>query len=144
MRQSYLLTVAVVAAVLLVGAAWRVSAGGASYLEKARAIEAQDLHQAVLWYGEAMRSYVPLWHPHVKQAHAALVEMARRAESHENPGGAVDAWREIHASLNAVRSFYQPYPEWLKESEEEILRLMMDGEMARKPRAAPVILEAQP
>ena len=112
------------AAVLVAFAGLRLHRSAAAYFERGRAAEAAgDTHQAVRWYGDAMRAYLPFWHPHFTQALRALTGIAERSEEENNLGVALDAWREINASLHAVCSAAYSYPEWILRSEENIDRL---------------------
>jgi hypothetical protein len=112
------------AAVLVTFAGLRLHRSAAAYFERGQAAEAEgDPHQAVRWYGEAMRAYLPLWHPSFTQALRALADMAERSEKEKKFGVALDAWREINASLHAVCSAAYSNPGWLRRSEENIDRL---------------------
>jgi hypothetical protein len=112
------------AAVLVAFAGLRLHRSAAAYFERGQAAEAAgDPHQAVRWYGDAMRAYLPLWHPSFTQALRALADMAERSEKEQSFDIALDAWREINASLHAVCSAAYSNPGWLRRSEENIDRL---------------------
>jgi hypothetical protein len=115
--------------VLVAFAGIRLHWSAAAYFESGQAAEAAgDSHQAVLWYGDAMRAYLPLWHPYFTQALEALVGIAERSEEENNFVVALDAWREINASLHAVCSAAYSYPEWILRSEENVHRLTASAE----------------
>jgi hypothetical protein len=117
------------AAVLVAFAGFRLHWSSAAYFERGQAAEAAgDAHQAVRWYGDAMRAYLPLWHPYFTQAVEALSDIAERSEEEKNFDVALDAWREINASLHAVCSAAYSYPGWLRRSEENIHRLTASAE----------------
>lgn len=137
MKRPYALASLAVLLVLLAGAVARLHWSAGRYVEEGRIAEFTNPQLAALWYGEAMRAYVPLWHPYFTEAGEALRSLAGRAEATEDWRTALDSWREVNASLHAVRSLYQPYPGLLAESEKEIERLEAKIKEAPPPAASP-------
>ena len=84
----------------------------------------RDAYQAaIMHYERAIKWYMP-WSTSVQQAVEHLWEVGTAAEQRSEWTVALEAYRSLRASLYAVQSFYQPYPEWISKSEAKIARLM--------------------
>ncbi len=113
-----------VVAALLVLLAARVLVGAHEELRNATRLRAAgDLDGAVVHYRRAARLYVP-GSPHVGEALGALASIARDAESAGATARALAAWRSVHASVLAARSFYVPHDAALAEADARIAALV--------------------
>jgi hypothetical protein len=112
----------VVAALLILFAA-RMVVGAQDELRRAARLRAVgDVDGAVVHYRRAARLYVP-GSPHVTEALGALATIARDAETAGASARALAAWRSIHASILASRSFYVPHGAALAEADARIAAL---------------------
>lgn len=84
----------------------------------------RDAYQvAIMHYERAIKWYTP-WSASVQHAVEHLWEVGTAAEQRSEWTVALEAYRSLRASLYAVQSFYQPYPEWIPKCEAKIARLM--------------------
>jgi len=80
------------------------------------ALESNDDEEAVWHYQWAVRHYVPFL-PANRSAVEALLTMAEAAGDDEQRRHVL---RILRASLYAIRSIYQPFPDVLRRVEEEL------------------------
>lgn len=89
----------------------------------ARAEEAGDLWNAAIHAERALHWYLP-GAPWPQEAARALVRLAGKLDARGDGESALDAWRMLRSGVLSIRSLYQPMPERLRESEEEIAARM--------------------
>ena len=79
--------------------------------------------KAITSYETAIHAYVP-WSSKIKQSAQRLWEIGNMYEEKGEADYALIAYRSLRSSFYAVRSFYQPYPEWIAKCDEKIPPLM--------------------
>lgn len=79
--------------------------------------------EAVLHYERAIMWYTPFSHE-VQRSISRLWEIGDRAEANRDDSLALYAYRSLRASLYSVRSFYQPYEDWIAKCDVRIVNLM--------------------
>ena len=97
--------------------------------------------QAVTAYETAIHAYVP-WSSRLERSIQRLWEIGQMYEQRGETDMALIAYRSLRSSLLAVRSVYQPYPEWIRRCNERIpfLLSLQDGMEIRdrnEPAPAP-------
>lgn len=94
--------------------------------EEARArvaLAAGDVDGAIIRLRASARWYAP-FNVYASDALAELERLAGAAEKKGERDRALFAWRSIHASIHATRSFYMPHTERLARADERIAALM--------------------
>jgi len=97
-----------------------------------------DYLPAITAYETAIHAYVP-WSGKIRHSAERLWEIGGLYEEQGETELALIAYRSLRSSFYAVRSFYQPYPEWIERCGPKIEALMDDQEQRLKPRSAPVV-----
>ena len=97
--------------------------------------------KAVTAYETAIHAYVP-WSGKIRRSAERLWEIGNLYEEQGEVELALIAYRSLRSSFYAVRSFYQPYPEWIQRTSPKIQALMGEQERllqapSRKVMAAP-------
>lgn len=82
-----------------------------------------DVELAIVRLRSAARWWAP-FNVYAEDALASLEQLAQREEGAGNGAHALMAYRAIHASIHAARSFYMPNRELLARSDERIAALM--------------------
>jgi hypothetical protein len=77
-----------------------------------------NVEEAILHFDRSLHWYAP-GNPYSRKALAELWSIAKRQEK-ENPKMALLAADAARGGLRAIRSFYQPYSEWVLRVDEEI------------------------
>ncbi len=116
------------AAFCMLVVAGRVIGTGTAELRAARGYEAAGQHhEAAIAYGNAIRMYLPA-SPLGARASEALLRLADRATTNQEPDEARFCLEELRSGWIAVRSLWQPGGSWIAEAERRMLPLMLgDG-----------------
>ncbi len=98
--------------------------GGKFYNKGLECEEKGDFYTAALWYGDSAKTYFP-FNPYVAKSRNALRRLGDSMEQQGKYEDALHAYRELLASLYAVRSFYQPGKDLIAPTEKKIEELVM-------------------
>lgn len=123
------LTIIVVTAVIALAMIWAntYQRMREEYIQGEEFFAQGEYLKAVTAYETAIHAYVP-WSGKIRHSAERLWEIGNLYEEQGEVELALIAYRSLRSSFYAVRSFYQPYPEWIHRTTPKIKALMGEQE----------------
>lgn len=118
--RAWIATAAVVLATLVARGAIE---GSVCVRRSDEALARGEIDASIAYAMRATKWYVP-FAPHVEAGYERLRTIARKAEASGDADGALVSWQAIRAGARGTRSFYQPFPDRLKEADEHVATLL--------------------
>lgn len=111
---------AVLACLILILVVVKLAFEAERHMRRAEEALAEGDREEALWHFQwALRSYVPGL-PANRRAVTQIENLAGAWASEDQPERAKETLRTLRATLYAVRSFYQPFPDVLRRTEERL------------------------